>query len=155
MASRNSVPGENPRLIYWKRSARTGELVSKEMVQISPPRLLIMVDGFIESPTLAEHAAVEKAIAMAASLASRAMDSGMAVGLCTWAGDWTSIAPQRGKRHCRDILAALAALPINRTVPAGQLLAQAKELSVRAGDVACFLRPARCRWVCSSTCAAE
>jgi uncharacterized protein (DUF58 family) len=114
--------GENPRWIHWKRTARTGELVSKEMVQISPPRLLILVDTFIESPTLAEHTAVEKTIAMAASLASGAMDSGMAVGMSAWAGEWTNIAPQRGKRHCRDILAALAALPINRTVPASRLV---------------------------------
>ena len=62
--------GENPRWIYWKRSARTGQLVSREMVQISPPRLLIMVDTFIEKPTLAEHTSVERAIAMGASLAS-------------------------------------------------------------------------------------
>jgi uncharacterized protein (DUF58 family) len=123
-------PGESPRLIYWKRSARTGELVSKEMVQISPPRLLILVDSFIESPTLAEHVTVEKAIAMAASLASRAMDSGMAVGLCAWSGDWTAIAPQRGKRHCRDVLAALAALPINRTAPASELVKQAKDMAL-------------------------
>ncbi len=114
--------GENPRWIHWKRSARTGELVSKEMVQISPPRLLILVDTFIESLTLAEHAAVEKTIAMAASLASGAMDSGMAVGMSAWAGEWTNISPQRGKRHCRDILAGLAALPINRTVPASRLV---------------------------------
>ena len=115
--------GENPRWIYWKRSARTGELVSREMVQISPPRLLIMVDTFIEKPTLAEHTAVERAIAMGASLASRAMDSGMAVGLCAWAGDWVTIPPQRGKRVCRDILAELADLPLNRTAPA-QLLTE-------------------------------
>jgi uncharacterized protein (DUF58 family) len=115
-------PGDNPRWIYWKRSARTGELVSREMVQISPPKLLILVDSFIETPTPAEHATVERAIAMAASLASRAMESGMAVGLCAWAGKWTTISPQRGKRHCRDILAALGALPINRTAPAQQLI---------------------------------
>jgi uncharacterized protein (DUF58 family) len=121
-------PGENPRWIHWKRSARTGELVSKEMVQISPPRLLILVDSFIESPTLAEHTVVEKVIAMAASLAGRAMDSGMAVGLCAWAGEWTNISPQRGKRHCRDILAALAALPINRTVPAAKLIEQGESM---------------------------
>jgi uncharacterized protein (DUF58 family) len=114
--------GENPRWIHWKRSARTGELVSKEMSQISPPRLLILVDTLIESPTPAEHTAVEKAIAMAASLASGALDSGMAVGMSAWAGQWTNIAPQRGKRHCRDILAALADLPINRTVPTDRLV---------------------------------
>jgi uncharacterized protein (DUF58 family) len=108
--------GENPRWINWKRSARTGELVSKEMVQISPPRLVILVDTFIESPTLQEHAAVEKALAMAASLSNRAMDSGMAVGLYAWSGGWNFIPPQRGKRHSLDVLAALATMPINRTV---------------------------------------
>lgn len=113
--------GENPRWIYWKRSARTGELVSREMVQISPPRLLIVVDTFIETPTQAEFTAVERAIAMAASLASRAMDSGMAVGLCAWAGNMISMPPQRGKRNCRDLLASLANLPVNRTAP-GQAL---------------------------------
>ena len=118
--------GENPRWIYWKRSARTGQLVSREMVQISPPRLLLILDNFIESPTLAQHIAVEKAIAMAASLASRAMDSGMAVGLSAWSGEWTDITPQRGKRHCRDILAALAGLPINRTVSSNQLVEHAQ-----------------------------
>jgi uncharacterized protein (DUF58 family) len=114
--------GDNPRWIYWKRSARTGELVSREMVQISPPRLLILVDTFIETPTAREYRLVEETIAMAASLANRAMDSGMAVGLCAWAGEWISIAPQRGKRVCRDILTALGELPINRTVPGQQLV---------------------------------
>jgi uncharacterized protein (DUF58 family) len=118
--------GENPRWIYWKRSARTGDLVSREMVQISPPRLLILVDTFIETPTLREHTMVEEAIAMAASLANRAMDSGMSVGLCAWAGDWIRVAPQRGKRHCRDVLASLAGLPINRTAPGQQLAEQAQ-----------------------------
>ena len=40
--------GENPRYIYWKRSARTGTLVSKEMTHVSPPRMLLLVDTYIE-----------------------------------------------------------------------------------------------------------
>src|SRR5207244_4101326 len=39
--------GENPRSIYWRRSARTGVLVSKEMTQVSPPKLLLLVDTFL------------------------------------------------------------------------------------------------------------
>jgi uncharacterized protein (DUF58 family) len=105
--------GENPRWIHWKRSAHTGKLVSKEMVQISPPRLLILLDTFLPNSTLAAHAAVEQCIAMAASLANRALDSGMTVGLSVWADGWAAIPLQRGKRHCRDILAALAELPAN------------------------------------------
>jgi len=118
--------GDNPRWIHWKRSARTGELVSREMVQISPPRLLILCDTFIETTNPRERMLVEETIGMAASLASRALDSGMAVGFCAWAGDWVSIPPQRGKRHCRDVLAALADLPINRTVPGQQLVEHAQ-----------------------------
>ncbi|HMB96798.1 MAG TPA: DUF58 domain-containing protein, partial [Tepidisphaeraceae bacterium] len=34
--------GENPRWIYWRRSARTGTLVSKEMTHVSPPRFMIL-----------------------------------------------------------------------------------------------------------------
>jgi uncharacterized protein (DUF58 family) len=116
--------GENPRWIHWKRSAHTGTLVSKEMVQISPPRLLILVDTYLTEPTLAAHSAVEKCIAMAASLANRALDSGMTVGLSVWAEGWTAIPLQRGKRHCRDILAALASLPANFACTPQMLLDQ-------------------------------
>ena len=116
--------GENPRWIHWKRSAHAGKLISKEMVQISPPRLLILVDTYLADSTLPTHRAVEKCIAMAASLANRALDSGMTVGLSVWADGWTVIPLQRGKRHCRDILATLAQLPANRTCTLSMLLTQ-------------------------------
>ena len=124
--------GENPRWIYWKRSARTGQLVSKQMAVIAPPNLFIFVDTYIARRTLADHAAVEKSIAMAASLASQALESGMAVGLCVWNNGWTTISPERGKRHCRDVLAALASLPLNQSADIDQLSAQAAKM-FRAG----------------------
>src|SRR5258706_1897505 len=105
--------GENPKSIYWRRSARTGVLVSKEMTQVSPPKLLILVDSFPKNRSTAEHIAVEKTIAMAASLASHALASGLMVGLYTWAGDWLGIHPNRGKRHRVDVMAQLAQLPLN------------------------------------------
>ncbi|HEX2973604.1 MAG TPA: DUF58 domain-containing protein, partial [Tepidisphaeraceae bacterium] len=63
--------GENPRWIYWRRTARTGTLVAKEMTQIAPPRLLLVIDTFLTSRTPQEHAHVERAIAMAGSLIMR------------------------------------------------------------------------------------
>jgi len=131
--------GENPRRIYWRRSARTGVLVTREMTQVAPPKLLILVDTFLTSRTPAQHALVEKAIAMAASLASHALDAGLMVGLFAWNGvattaapldatdalqqtssalystNWLAVAPSRGKRHRRDLLAYLAQLPLNIT----------------------------------------
>jgi uncharacterized protein (DUF58 family) len=100
-------------MIYWRRSARTGTLVSKEMTHIAPPRILILVDTFIKDRTLHEHAEVERSIAMAASLVSRTIDAGLAVGLCTWAGQWVNIPSNRGKRHAHELLAQLARLPLN------------------------------------------
>ena len=105
--------GENPRLIYWKRSARTGVLVTREMTQVAPPRLLLAVDTFAQDHSVEEHARVERCIAMAASLASVAFEQGLSVGLVAWSGHWVMMNPDRGKRHCDDLLAVLARLPLN------------------------------------------
>lgn len=107
--------GENPRHIYWRRSARTGTIVSKEMSHVAPPRILILVDTHLMDRSAESHAAVERSIAMAASLISRTIDEGLAVGLFVWSGDWSLIAPTKGKRHSHELLAFLARLPRNTT----------------------------------------
>jgi uncharacterized protein (DUF58 family) len=107
-------PGENPRRIYWRRSARTGTLLSKEMMHVSPPRILMLVDTHLRERSLEAHTRVERAIAMAASVAQHALEQGLSVGLVAWSGkEWTHLVPNNGKRHCRDILTALALLPLN------------------------------------------
>jgi uncharacterized protein (DUF58 family) len=90
-------------------------LVAKEMTQVAPPKLLLMVDTYInpERRSIDAHAKVERAIALAASVASQALEEGMSVGLFTWSDGWNLTAPGRGKRHRRDILAVLARLPLN------------------------------------------
>src|SRR5439155_15926730 len=106
--------GENPRWIYWRRSARVGTLVIKEMSHVSPPRMVLLVDTYLSDRSDDSHAQVERVVAMAASLASAAMEQDLSVGLTAWSGQqWLHMAPNRGKRHCRDLLAALARLPLN------------------------------------------
>lgn len=133
--------GDNPRWIYWKRSARTGTLVSKEMTQVAPPRLVLLVDSFCAGPSLAAHAAVERAIAMAASLAHYALEQNMSVGLYAWSGkEWSLLAPSRGKRHRRDILTGLARLPLNTDQPLEQALRGDTEL-MRSGATVILFTP--------------
>jgi uncharacterized protein (DUF58 family) len=122
-------PGENPRWIHWRRSARTGQLVAKHMAQISPPRLLILLDTYLAHRTPEGMAAVERSIAQAASLASRALEGGMSVGLCAWSDGWTVFRPQRGKQHAREILAIMAGLPDNQSGTPQQLLDQSVGLT--------------------------
>lgn len=135
--------GENPRWIHWKRSARTsaqGVLVAREMTQVAPPRLLIVVDSHVRQRTTAEHTAVERAIAMAASLAATALEQDLSVGLLVWSNGYKSIEPSRGKRHRSELLSILAQLPLNTEKGPGDLLAEASTL-VRTATTAVLITP--------------
>ncbi len=103
--------------------------MSKEMTQVAPPRLLVLVDSFLKDRTRAEHAAVEHAIAMAGSIATLALEKGLSVGIQAWADGWHGIAPTRGKRHRRDVMTLLARLPVNQEKDAQSLLESAQELA--------------------------
>ncbi len=137
--------GENPRTIHWRRSARTGVLVAKEMTQVAPPRLVLMVDTFLPRRTRAAHAKVEEAIAMAASVASHALEQGVTVGLLAWggaeSGGWVSIPPTRGKRQRRDVMTALARLPANVDHDRGAVVANVGDL-MEPGTTALLFTPA-------------
>jgi uncharacterized protein (DUF58 family) len=132
--------GENPRLIYWKRSARTGVLVSREMTQVAPPRLLLAIDTFASDRSPEEHARIERTIAMAGSLASMALDQGMSVGLVAWTGHWATMNPDRGKRHRDDLLSVLARLPLNTEKGSTDLLDQIGDL-LRSGTTPVLFTP--------------
>lgn len=135
--------GENPRWIYWRRSARTGVLVAKEMTQVSPPKLLLLVDTCVEASAddeSAAHASVEKVIAMAGSLASHAIEARLAVGLFAWSDGWMDVPPNRGKRHRRELLGVLARLPINRAHSTQDLLDNSHEF-LKSGTTAVLITP--------------
>ena len=132
--------GDNPRWIYWRRSARTGVLVTKEMTQVSPPRLMLLVDTYLPDRRLGSHAAVERTIARAASLASMALEQGLMVGAFCWNGSWQAIAPNRGKRQRRDLLGLLARLPLNTSKPAPALM-DASYQAMETGTTPVLLTP--------------
>jgi uncharacterized protein (DUF58 family) len=80
---REYVPGDDPRRIHWKATARAGELRSKLYEPSSQYHLLILLD--INSYPVAwlgiDPEIQELTIAVAASLASWALDEGYSVGL--------------------------------------------------------------------------
>ncbi len=111
--------GDSPREIHWRRSARTatagGNLVVREMRRSAPPRLLVLADTFAQGQATAEAlGAVEKNLAVAASLIAGASDRGLSVGLVVWTGNsFLEAKPDRGKRHREELLQALAESPRN------------------------------------------
>lgn len=133
-------PGENPRWIYWRRSARAGVLVSKEMTQVAPPKLLVVVDTFVAERSADALAAVERTIAMAGSLVGHALDAGMSVGLCGWSGSPLRIEPNRGKQHLREVMAALARLAANEVFDTSSLMDAARR-ELKTGTTAVLFTP--------------
>ncbi len=97
--------GDNPRMIDWKHSARLGTLISREMTQPSPPRIMLVLDlSHVPAPPpsasarlrlrprkskTADHGAlpllsddpVEQAISLAASLVCDSHFHGYQIGL--------------------------------------------------------------------------
>jgi len=106
--------GENPRYIYWRRSAHTGTLISKEMTHVSPPRLLLLVDTCVGSaPDSQRRANVERVIAMTASIIDKSLAMGLSLGMIARSSGWVHVPVNRGKRHRRELLHILARLPLN------------------------------------------
>jgi uncharacterized protein (DUF58 family) len=78
---RDYVPGDALRLVHWAATARTGNVVVKELEHASRPRLLIAVDLGRGGP------AAEDAAGRAAWLAQDAIGRGFAVTLATCEAD--------------------------------------------------------------------
>jgi hypothetical protein len=98
------------------------------MTRVSPPRILLLVDTVLRERTPEEHVNVERAIAMAASLADHALAGGLLVGLVVYTGNanhpngFSVLQPNRGKRQRRELLEILATLPLNESRDSRQLL---------------------------------
>ena len=121
--------GENPRLIHWRLSARAGDLVVREMTRVAPPRLLLVIDNYRVDDSAVRRDELEKALAMAASVASMALDLGYPVGMFAWSGAFMHVPPNRGKRHRRDLLTAMARLQGNELHPIWHIVEHAMALA--------------------------
>lgn len=127
-AVREYAPGDNPRYIHWKASARRGSLQVKAFDPSDTLLLTIAVDvqtsraafGYI--PEYLEYA-----ISAAASLAIHALNQRHMVGICAntlgrEGKPWAYLRPSRHPQHAPRLLAALAALPPLRRLPLEEML---------------------------------
>ncbi|MCA9298880.1 MAG: DUF58 domain-containing protein, partial [Phycisphaerales bacterium] len=115
---REYAPGDSPRSIAWRASARAGDLIVRQRAAPSPTRIWILLD-------LQEADEVEDAIVMAASFAAAAADLGYAVGLVSPHAGLLHL-PIEGRRQRELILDDLASiertdLREDVTTPAGRL----------------------------------
>jgi uncharacterized protein (DUF58 family) len=116
-------PGDDPRDVNWRASARSAVPVVREYEQDAAAAFWLCLD--LQRP-LGEHAASEQAIELAASLAVRAARNGERFG---FASADVRLDPAPGRRQLERVLDALAAArprpdapPPPRPAPAGLCL---------------------------------
>jgi len=110
-------PGDDPRLLHWKTSAKAGDLMVKEVGDEDRPRVRLVVED-PASGTLSE--VIEGNLSYAASLAAHAIRLGSQVELVTADG---STGFGQGEAHLDRILEPLAlygapAIPRGLRIPA-------------------------------------
>jgi uncharacterized protein (DUF58 family) len=97
---RDYHPGDEPRLVHWPSSAKTGGLVVRELEADTAADVRIVLDGRGADP-----AALERGLSDAASLVVHLSRSGGAIELT---GPGVHVPPGRGRDHRRRVLTALA-----------------------------------------------
>lgn len=118
-------PGDNYKLIDWKHSARTSNLVSREMARPRPPRMMILLDLSGPGPSPAPQtpvppasdwmAAQEEAISLAGSLIREAYLHGIHVGLALAGVQGPALPMHNSPSHRQHLLDTLARLDLTRT----------------------------------------
>jgi len=112
---RDYLPGDPPRRIHWRATARTGQLLVKQYQPAITRETLICLDLSLDGYPVARHDAVEQAIVVAASLINHiVVREGLPAGLAceardgSAAGHRVSIPPRSGRVQLINALEILA-----------------------------------------------
>lgn len=116
---RDYVPGDDPRLLDWKATARHGKLISREQTIERSQTLISLIDcGRAMTQLAGRYARFEHVLSAALVLSDVAATSGDRVGLLAFDDRIrASMPPQRGDRALRGLHRALSGLEPTLTEP--------------------------------------
>ena len=116
---RDYVPGDDPRLLDWKATARHGRLISREQTIERSQTVISLIDCGRAMTQLAGHySRFEHVLSAALVLSDVAATSGDRVGLLAFDDRIrASMPPQRGDRALRGLHRALSGLEATLTEP--------------------------------------
>jgi len=137
--TREYQPGDNPRSIHWRGSARWGELILKQFEAPSKVEVTCILD--LNRATLCgvgRSSNVEHAVRIAASVGDHAIRRGHPFQLVAQGEETVLLRPLPGPNRLAACLDALACVRPNGSVPYGALLRRAAPL-VSEGSLAILL----------------
>ena len=143
--------GDSLKTIDWRHTAKTGELVCRDMTRPRPPKIMLGLDLTDEGPpgdartsgsggddlpsraSVAAEVEVERAVSLAASIVCDAYLRGFQVGLSVTGAPCDSFAPHHSLPHRTRLLEALATLDVNGQLQPINPRQSAPTVIVRAG----------------------
>ncbi len=116
---RDYVPGDDPRLLDWKATARHGKLISREQTIERSQTVISLIDcGRAMTQLAGDYSRFEHVLSAALVLSDVAATSGDRVGLLAFDDQIrASMPPQRGDRALRGLHRALSGLVPTLTEP--------------------------------------
>ncbi len=111
--------GDNPRRIHWRRSARTGQLMIREMARTREHQLWCVVNTRVNPRDPRQTDRLELAISCAATVICDALEHGVKIGLICNGEPMVVLPPTSGRTRRARLLGELAA----RSTNAADLLA--------------------------------
>jgi len=109
---RHYVPGDNPRHIHWRTTARLGTLMTRQYELSATTQLILFLDlnraVHVDGSAAGGGPSAETAVEIAASLAALALRRKMEAGLVCMGQERFAVSPGRGERTFREIMEVLA-----------------------------------------------
>ena len=133
-ALREYLPGDNPKWIHWRSSARHSKLMVRDLESEDSRQVTLLLDAFVPEDDAQAHQRFEVAVSFAATAACEYLRSGFRVALAALAPELQCVTPDRSHARLDEILALLAlAEPVHEPVrPA--LIRSARGRMLMEGD---------------------
>jgi uncharacterized protein (DUF58 family) len=109
--------GDNPRRIHWRRSARTGQLMVREMARTMQPQVWCVVDTQTREKDEAQQRLLEEIVSAAATFVCSALEQGMKVGLICNGEPLVVLPPGAGRANRPRLLREMALREHNHSDP--------------------------------------
>lgn len=116
--------GDNPHHIYWKRSAKMGQLVVREMSRFAPHRLTVILNTHLPNGDRDDLDRFEEAVSFVATLMCDSLEKGYRVTLVCTSDPPVIVPPLSGREAQHRILRTLSQVQGQAATPLSELVRQ-------------------------------
>ena len=126
-------PGDNPKWIHWKTTARLAKTMVREMESRDSIHLSILLDTYVPDGSRSAAERLEVAVSFAATLACEHARANRRLALVAFGPELTVVRPAGSNSPLDDMMRALALVePVDRPVQ-GSLIAEARSRKLLGG----------------------